>query len=292
MLDMQQRSVGSGRFLGMADWRDRVVVVTGAAGGIGLGIGRAFGSKGARVVLSDIDEDRLADAVDNLRDHRIDAVGITCDVRILGSMETLRDEVLDRFGEVSVVCLNAGAPLPRLTVEVTSDDWDRILGVNLFGVVHGVQTFLPVMEDQGHGHINATSSMSGLISFPPVVTYNVAKAGVIAYVETLARELSSSGSPIGVSVLCPGEVAAGAIDNAMRLALSEGYEPQQWEVEAAEGAQAGLMREGMDPDMAGEILRQGIEEERFWIFTHPEWVNGLVAEKNAAMAKDGTLPSM
>lgn len=166
--------------LEMADWRDRVVAVTGAAGGIGLGIGRAFGSDGARVVLSDIDEDRLVDAVDDLRNHRIDAVGIPCDVRNLDSMTALRDEVLDRFGVVSVVCLNAGAPLPRRTVEVTSDDWDRILGVNLFGVVHGIQTFLSVMEEQEEGHINATSSMSGLIAFPPVATYNVAKAGVIA----------------------------------------------------------------------------------------------------------------
>jgi NAD(P)-dependent dehydrogenase (short-subunit alcohol dehydrogenase family) len=230
--------------------------------------------------------------VDDLRDHQIDAVGFPCDVRSLDSMGALRDEVLDRFGEVSVVCLNAGAPLPRRTVEVTSDDWDRILGVNLFGVVHGVQAFLPVMEDQGHGHINATASMSGLISFPPVVTYNVAKAGVIAYMETLARELRSSGSPVGVSVLCPAEVASGAIDNAMRLARSEGYQPQQWEVEAAEGAQAGLMREGMGPDMAGVILRQGIEEDRFWIFTHPEWLDSLVADRNAAMARDGTLPNM
>ena len=276
----------------MVDWRDRVVVVTGAAGGIGLGIGRAFGSRNARVVLSDIDEDRLVDAVDDLRDHRIDAVGIPCDVRSLDAMRTLRDEVLDRFGEVSVVCLNAGAPLPRRTIDVTSDDWDRILGVNLFGVVHGVQTFLPVMEEQQQGHINATSSMSGLISFPPVVTYNVAKAGVIAYMETLARELRSSNSPIGVSVLCPAEVASGAIENAMRLARSEGYEPQHWEAEAAEGAQAGLMQVGMDPDKAGEILRRGIEEDRFWIFTHPEWVAGLVADKQAAMAKDGTLPNL
>jgi len=243
-------------------------------------------------VLSDIDEDRLVNAVDDLRDYRIDAVGIPCDVRNLDSMTALRDEVLDRFGVVSVVCLNAGAPLPRRTVEVTSDDWDRILGVNLFGVVHGVQTFLPVMEEQEEGHINATSSMSGLIAFPPVVTYNVAKAGVIAYMETLARELRSSGSPVGVSVLCPAEVASDAIENAMRLARSEGYEPQRWEIEAAEGAQAGLMQEGMDPDKAGELLRRGIEEDRFWIFTHPEWVEGLVAERQAAMAKNGTLPNL
>jgi len=230
--------------------------------------------------------------VDDLRDHRVNAVGIPCDVRNLDSMTALRDEVLDRFGEVSVVCLNAGAPLPRRTVEVTSDDWDRILGVNLFGVVHGAQTFLPVMEEQEEGHINATSSMSGLIAFLPVVTYNVAKARIIAYMETLARELRASGSPVGVSVLCPADVASGAIENAMRLARSEGYEPQRWEVEAAEGAQAGLRQESMDPDEAGELLRRGIEEDRFWIFTHPEWVEGLVAERQAAMAKNGTLPNL
>ncbi len=207
-------------------------------------------------------------------------------------MLVLRDEVLDRFGEVSVVCLNAGAPLPRRTIEVSAGDWDRILGVNLFGVIHGVQTFLPLMEERGEGHINATASMSGLISFPPVVTYNVAKAGVIAYMETLARELRSSGSGVGVSVLCPAEVASGAIENAMRLARSEGYQAQSWELDAAQGAQADLMRVGMSPDEAGEILRRGIEDNRFWIFTHPEWVDGLVAQRQAAMSKDGTLPDL
>jgi NAD(P)-dependent dehydrogenase (short-subunit alcohol dehydrogenase family) len=276
----------------MADWQDRVVVITGGAGGIGLGIGGAFGRSGARVLLADIDEERLGGAVAELVDSGIDAVGVGCDVRSLDSMTSLRDQALERFGPVSVVCLNAGAPLPRRTVDVSASDWERVLGVNLFGVVHGVKAFLPVLEDQGEGHISATSSMSGLISFPPVVTYNVAKAGVIAYMETVARELRAAGSPVSVSVFCPAEVAAGAIENAMRLAQTEGYEPSTSELEAAEHAQASLLQDGMNPDKAGEILREGIEDGRFWIFTHPKWVEGVVAQKHSALATDGTLPDL
>jgi len=119
----------------MGDER-RVVVITGAAGGIGLGIGRAFASSGASVVLSDIDQSRLDSAVASMRDRGSSVLGVRCDVRSADSVLALRDAMLDRFGTVDVVCLNAGSVTPRATLEVTSRDWEAGLAANLFGVVH------------------------------------------------------------------------------------------------------------------------------------------------------------
>ena len=276
----------------MVDSERKVVVITGAAGGIGLAIGRAFASSGFCVVLSDIDQSRLDSAVDSARSRGSEVLGVRCDVRSADSMLALRDATLDRFGTVDVVCLNAGSVTPRSTLEVTSADWERGLAVNLFGVVNGVQAFLPVLEESGGGHINATSSMSGLVPFPPVVTYNVAKAGVIAYMETLARELRSAGSLVGVSVFCPGEVATGAIENSMRQARADGYAPTPEEADSAVAAQEGLLSSGIDPDEAGRLVVKGIEEGRFWIFSHPAWVEGPLKQLQQAIVTDGSLPNL
>ena len=268
------------------------MVVTGAAGGIGLGAGRAFGRAGYSVVAADIDGDRLEAASMDLARAGVDVHARVCDVRDAGSMAELANDVLDRFGRADVVCLNAGGPVPRASFEVTPEDWERDLSLNLFSVIQGVNVFVPVMDRQGHGHINATSSMSGLVPFPPVVTYNVAKAGVIAYMETVARELADRGSLVTVSVLCPGEVATRGVENAMRQALSEGHRPSTHEQAVAEAAQASILERGMDPDAVGEALVQGVEEGRFWIFTHTEWVEGPLQRHHEAMSRDGQLPDL
>jgi NAD(P)-dependent dehydrogenase (short-subunit alcohol dehydrogenase family) len=156
--------------------------------------------------------------------------------------------------------------------------------------VNGIQAFMPIMEEQGEGHISATSSMSGLVAFPPVVVYNVAKFGVIAIMETFVRELRLAKSPIEASVFCPGEVATHAIDNAMTNAARAGLEATQDEIEAATGAQAGLLDSGMDADEAGRVALDGIRQGRFWIFSHPQWVDQPVRARFEAMASDGSLP--
>ncbi len=273
----------------MREGKPKVVVITGAAAGIGLGIARAFTSGGAQVVMADIDASTLDAAVSGLRDQGADAFGVPCDVRSSDSMASLREAALRRFGGVDVVCLNAGGPIPRSTLEVQAADWERVLAVNLFGVINGVQAFLPFLAAAGGGHINATSSMSGLVPFPPVVAYNVAKAGVIAYMETLAHELRTEGSPVRVSVLCPGEVATRAVENAMRLARLEGHNASPEELDQAVAAQRGLLRGGISPEEVGRALIRGIEEDRFWIFTHPQWVQGPLKQRHRAMVNDGSL---
>lgn len=274
----------------MHDFVGKVAVVTGAAGGIGLGMARAFADAGMRLVLADIDHNRLRVAVDALRSAGATAVGVPTDVADRASVDALAAAVMDRYGAVHLLCNNAGGPLPRSVMEVKAEDWERVLSVNLFGVVNGIQVFLPIMEAGGEGHINATSSLSGLLAFPPVVTYNVAKFGVIAVMETLARELREARSPVEVSVLCPAAVATHAVGNMMRNAKKSGYIPSLDELAEVEEAEAGLLEGGMDPDEVGRIMLDGVRQGRFWIFSHPHLIDGPIRKRFEAMATDGSLP--
>lgn len=269
----------------MQDVVGKVAVITGAAGGIGLGAARAFVAAGMRVVLADIDEERLAASAGALTAAGGDVRAVPVDVRDRASVDGLRDEALATFGSVHLICNNAGGPLPRLTQDVTSADWEFVLGLNLFGVINGVQSFLPLFEDQGEGHISATASMSGLVPRPPVVTYNVAKAGVVAFMETLDQELRAANSPVKVSVLCPGEVATHGIEHAVGLAASVGHRMSDWESSTAVAAQTHLLSEGLDADEAGRVLLEGIRAGRFWIFTHPEWITGPLSQRHEAMLR-------
>ncbi len=276
----------------MDDVDGRVAVVTGAAGGIGLGMAHAFADAGMSLVLADIDEERLTDAVNSVQATGATVIGVPTDVADRAAVDSLAAATLERFGAAHLICNNAGLPLPRSLTQVTPDDWERGLGVNLFGVVNGIQAFMPILEQQGVGHINATSSMSGLVGIPPVVVYSVAKFGVIAVMETLARELRQSHSPIEVSVFCPGEVATHAIDNAMHNACVSGLVPSPEELEAVKAAQADLLRSGISPEVAGQIVLDGVRQGRFWIFSHPQWVEGPVRSRFEAMAGDGSLPNL
>lgn len=274
----------------MHDVAGKVAVITGAAGGIGLGMARAFADSDMRLVLADIDVNRLMDAVDGLESAGAAVLGVPTDVTDRPSVDALATTAMERYGAVHLLCNNAGGPLPKSVMDVTADDWERVLGVNLFGVINGIHAFLPIMEAQGEGHINATSSLSGLVAFPPVVTYNVAKSGVIAVMETLARELREAGSPIGVSVSCPASVATHIVENMMSNARRTGYEPSLDELTAAEQAQAGLLGGGMDPDEVGRIVLDGVRQGRFWIFSHPELIDGPIRKRFEAMVADGSLP--
>jgi NAD(P)-dependent dehydrogenase (short-subunit alcohol dehydrogenase family) len=270
-------------------WNGRVAIVTGAAGGIGLGIARACAEVGMSIVMADIDRVRLAVAEEALQRDGTEVLALPTDVRSEASWTVLRDAAVERFGRVHLVCLNAGGPIPRSIEALERPDWTRVLELNLFGVVLGVRAFLPLLEGWGEGHLCATASMSGLVPFPPVATYNVAKAGVIAFMETLAHELRAKDSPIGVSLLCPGEVATRGVDNALRLASLEGHRPSVAERTIASRAQGGILDVGIDPLEVGRTFLAGVRAGKFWIFTHPTWVEGPLERRHRAMVEDGSL---
>jgi len=195
---------------------ERATVITGGANGIGFATAREFARRGARVMLGDIDRSALDDAVAILRADGVDAYGVVCDVRKLDDVERLADEAFRVFGDVHVVFNNAGIAYAGPIVDTSHDDWRFVIDVDLWGPIHGVEAFLPRLIAQGgERHMVFTSSFAGLIPNVGLGPYCVAKYGVVALAETLAREARPNG--IGVSVLCPMIVETDLLANTERV---------------------------------------------------------------------------
>jgi NAD(P)-dependent dehydrogenase (short-subunit alcohol dehydrogenase family) len=186
--------------------REHGAVVTGGASGIGLATARELGRRGARIVIADVEVPALELAVTQLHGEGIDAVGVPCDVRSLDEVTHLADEAFAHLPAVHIVFNNAGVALNGPVAAMTHDDWRWVIDVDLWGPIHGVEAFLPRLREQGQGgHLLFTSSFAGLVPNIGLGPYCVAKYGVVALAEVLARELKAEG--IGVSVLCPMIVA-------------------------------------------------------------------------------------
>ena len=253
----------------MEDLQGKVAVITGGASGIGRAVAERAAAEGMKIVLGDIEEGALAQAVDHLTVAGAEAIGVATDVADRASVEALRDRALDRFGAVHLVHNNAGIGLGGPIWEVTEEDWRWILGVNLWGVIHGVATFTPLLIEQGEGHIVNTASIAGLIVAPFLGPYNATKQAVVAISETLFKDLQTVAAPVGVSVLCPGFVQT-------RIAESDRNRPD-WAPEgdtmgAAEvqGVVQNLVDGGIAPDIVADRVIDAVRTHTFYILTHPE----------------------
>ena len=191
-------------------------------------------------------------------------------------MAGLRDAAFARFGRADLVSLNAGVALRRDVADMSEADWDWILDINLRGVIRGVSAFLPALEEQGSGHIQATASFHGHVGDPEFSGYCVTKWGIVALMETLCRELRLKESPIGVSVLCPGSTVTDLMHNALDRFADDGGDPDRGDVARSEVIHGDLQR-GRTADEVAEIALAGIRDGRFFIFTHPEQVEMLRA---------------
>lgn len=239
----------------MEDVHGRVGVVTGAASGIGLGIARAFASEGMRVVLADVDGERLAGARDELA-AVTDVEAVVTDVGDPDAVDALAQRTVDRFGAVHVVCNNAGVLASGPLWELPLSDWDRVLRVNLMGVVHGVRSFVPRIIAGGEGgHVVNVGSMASVTVVRNIGPYNVAKHGVLAISEGLAKELSRVEPPIGVTIVMPGRVRS-------RL----GFPPGSPDVPPPEEPEPGVI----EGDEVGRMVVDAIKTNQLFLFTHPE----------------------
>jgi NAD(P)-dependent dehydrogenase (short-subunit alcohol dehydrogenase family) len=266
------------------DLSGKVAVVTGGASGIGRGMARAFASAGMQLMIADLDENMLAATVDELRSGGTQAEGRTCDVSKLESVEDLAKATVDRFGAVHVLCNNAGIGIPTATHKLNLDDWRWIIDVDLWGPIYGVKVFLPLIEEQGEGHINATSSMAGLFAAQMMGAYNVAKHGVVGLMATLERDLRGRGSAVRASVLCPGPINTNISRHSVDFRPGRAKPKADGEASgrAAAGIQA-MLEQGMDPDEVGRMVLDAVREERFWVLTHPRMARGLQKQVEALM---------
>lgn len=191
----------------MKKLEDRVAVVTGSASGIGLGIVEAFVGAGMRVMLADVDERGLERETARLREAGAIVGAVPTDVGDPASVDALAEATLAMFGEVHVICNNAGIVRPGRTWELSLEDWHDVLRVNLFGVIHGVRRFVPELLSSGdEGHVVNVASMAAVVPVPGIGPYNVSKHGVLALSEALQAELAAESVPVGVTVVMPGRV--------------------------------------------------------------------------------------
>ena len=257
----------------------KVAVITGGASGIGFALARRMGGDGAKVVIGDIEEPALAAAVAALEEEGVDVLGVTTDVADAASVEALRDAAVSRHGTVHVVCNNAGVGGGGLMSDTTLDDWQWCLGVNLWGVIHGISSFLPVLLEQGEGHIVNTASLAGLVSNPFMGPYNASKFAVVAISETLALEMAMTASGVGVSVLCPAFVQTN-IHRASRNRPGGASGAD----DGVESVIASLVAAGIPPEEVADAVVEAVLGDRFYVLTHPDSVRAVEARGRAIVA--------
>ncbi len=253
----------------MKELQGKVAVVTGGASGIGRAVAEAAAAAGMKVVLADIEETALKEADAALGATGAEVLSVVTDVSVGSSVEDLRDRALERFGAVHLVHNNAGVAVGGPLWTVSEPDWTWVLGVNLWGVIHGIRTFVPVLLEQAEGHVVNTASLAGLTSPGMLGPYNVTKHAVVTMSETLYRDLDAIGSRVGVSVLCPGFVRTGIADsdrNRPDWAPAAVAPP----AEALQGVVRDLVAGGIDPAGVAEKVLDAVRANRFYILTHDD----------------------
>jgi NAD(P)-dependent dehydrogenase (short-subunit alcohol dehydrogenase family) len=280
----------------MKDFKGRTAVVTGAASGIGRGLADRFAAEGMNVVIADVERGALDAAEDEMKAAGATVLAVRTDVSKMADVQALADATVERFGGVHVVCNNAGVGGggPVASWDAPMTDWEWVLGVNLWGVIHGVRAFVPLMLKGGdEGHIVNTASVAGLIAGAGGPQYTISKFGVVGYSESLFYELAqASGGRVKVSVLCP------ALTNTKILESGRNH-PNGAPAEPAEGSQEkvffdmlkGIFAGGMPPSETANIVLDGIFNERFYILTHPEH-NPQIEARAKAIIGGGNPPTL
>ena len=255
----------------MQDFKGKTAVITGGASGIGFGMAEVFAEEQMNIVLADIEASALEEAVARLESRQVSVKGVVTDTMRRESVANALAEATATFGNVHLLCNNAGvAGGQGLTWETPDEDWRWVLGVNFWGVLYGIQTFVPHMLEHGEAaHIVSTASLAGLIAGGG--PYGVSKHGVLSLSEGLQRDLRLVGANIGASVLCPGFVNT-------NIMTSERNRPADLRAQREEGGQelgmaglGALLANGKQPREIGEIVLASIEADEFYILPHPAW---------------------
>jgi NAD(P)-dependent dehydrogenase (short-subunit alcohol dehydrogenase family) len=263
----------------MRELRGKVAVITGAASGIGRALAERCAAEGMKVVLADVENGALQQTAEAMRAAGAGVLAVPTDVSKAADVEALARATLDAHGAVHLLCNNAGVAAGGAAWECSLEDWAWVLGVNLWGVIHGIRSFVPHMLAQGaEGHIVNTASLAGLTSLPGTPAYTVSKHGVVALSESLVKELAMAGGTIGVSVLCPGFVRTNIADAARNRPAELGAPAVTDDTSPAAQMVRAAIAGGMPPEAVAEQVLAAVRENRFYILTHPE-TKPLVRER-------------
>jgi NAD(P)-dependent dehydrogenase (short-subunit alcohol dehydrogenase family) len=272
----------------MQDLAGKTAVITGAASGMGRAFAERFADAGMNIVLADVEVPRLEEAAAAVAARGVETLAVPTDVSDAAAVDRLRDAALERFGRVHLVCNNAGVGGSLSGRHIDLDEWRWVLGVNLWGVVHGHRSFLPHLLEHGDGHIVNTASMAG--HFPGHGAYSASKWAVVAITEGLYQQLRAQGSTVGVSCLCPGWVATdiGTSDrNRPEWAAPRGLaEPVDEEAARVREYVLDQLRHGMPPAEVADMVHDAVLADRFWIFTDMAMVAALRPRYDAILAAE------
>jgi NAD(P)-dependent dehydrogenase (short-subunit alcohol dehydrogenase family) len=246
--------------------KDKVVVITGAASGIGRALSLAAADLGMRVVLADIDNLRLEGAASEARSRGAEAVGIHVDVGQAKSVATLAEEAYGRFGAVHLLINNAGVGAAGAAWTLPLETWERVLRINLNGVIHGIHAFLPRMLASGEpGHVVNVASAAGLSAGPSFAAYSASKFAVVGLSESLYQDLALRRANVGVSLLCPSWVQTRIADEGAAATPTSDAVDQHVQAAVTQAVAHGMPAE----QIAAQVFK-AVEDERFYILTHPD----------------------
>jgi NAD(P)-dependent dehydrogenase (short-subunit alcohol dehydrogenase family) len=254
----------------MKPLKGKIAAVTGAASGLGRSMALAFAAEGMDVALADVDENGLSSVENKVRSKGVRAFTMRVDVSKASEVDAFAERTLKELKAVHLVCNNAGVSPLGAVWEASVADWQWILGVNLWGVIHGIRAFTPHLVAQNEGHIVNTASVAGLISPPGSGAYNVTKHAVVTLSESLYHDLRERKSAVGVSVLCPAYVPT-------RIVESERNRPKELPVSKKSSemlAREAMLRKAVSSgkvsaDQVAQAVVGAVKEERFYILTHP-----------------------
>jgi NAD(P)-dependent dehydrogenase (short-subunit alcohol dehydrogenase family) len=270
----------------MMDFTGKTAFVTGGASGIGLAVCRAFGQRGMNVVIADVETEMCTNAVETLRREGLRATGTACDVSDHASLAEAAARAFSEFGHVHILCNNAGVSRAGPIEAIAASDWEWVIGVNLKGLIHGLQIFLPHMKAHGEAsHIVNTASINGMAGTALAGPYSATKFASVGISEVLAAELE--GSAIGVSVLCPSWVKTRMLDNGRNRPARFGG-PISLDADSSNAERnrryAQALADGLDPADVAELVVKAIQARRLYIFTHGDRRESVRQRFEAMMA--------
>ena len=272
----------------MENLHNKVAVVTGAASGIGLGITKALVAEGVHVAMLDVESDALDASLQAIGSVNVDVQRFVVDVSDRDAMQKNADDIKEHFGKVHILCNNAGVAASGAVDELSYKDWDWCLGVNLNGVINGMQSFLPIMTAHGEGgHIVNTSSILGQLPAPGQAIYCASKYAVLGISEAARLDLAPKN--IGVSALCPGMIATNIVKSERNRPLEMGAGGLFGDEERRDQVDEIFKTQGLAPDVVGDQVVHAIKTDKPYIFTHENLFKGIETRMQGILASfDGT----